>query len=171
MEFYRNELLKRINESERKSYFKKTSLYSCDINNSRILQFCSILYSEYQNELKIHFDDFIAILFYQNPTSDQLFWRSFYAKKYNKNKKSYRRKKEHKKKILTEDIIRKRDWRKKKKYKDERSKNNHFDYSDYYREFNYRSHRRWEKMRLRAGDYDLEKKWKKHNHFNTEWLW
>jgi len=77
----------------------------------------------------------------------------------------------HKKKILSDDEIRKREWRKEIKYKDSRSKKNYFNWSKYIRDYNYRSLRRWTKARLDKSDYDLERGWKRYNHFNTEYFW
>lgn len=83
----------------------------------------------------------------------------------------YRRRPAHQPKELSEKEITQREWRKNKKRNDPRSKKNQFDYSDYYRESNNRSLRRWVKARLKAEDYDLEKGWRGWKHYDTDWEW
>lgn len=162
MEIYKKELLRRFNHQNKKSELKYSTICSFMIRSNKIDQLISDIYVENRFRIQLSFYEFRELILGLNKTNRYI--------KYKKEKSSFRQKK-IKKKELSEKNILKKEWRKKVKYKDDRSKKNHFDYSDYFREYNYRSLRRWHKVRISQGDFDLQKKWKKYKHFNTEWLW
>lgn len=88
--------------------------------------------------------------------------RKWWIGTYHDRRSKYQKKPHHKKKELTLEEIRRREWREKKKgKKHRREKGASCTPPKDYKKQEHRRRRRWEKQRLKAGDWDLEKGWRK----------
>jgi len=90
---------------------------------------------------------------------------------YHREKRGYQKKAEHKKKELSEEVIRKREWREKKRVRKDKAKSYwKCGAGKYYKNFSNKLHRQWERRSIENDNYDMMSQ-VDHKFFLDPWLW
>lgn len=97
--------------------------------------------------------------------------RWFFRYGYNHEKASYRRDETHKKKVLSDDEFKRREWRQKKKMRKDNSKPSYRrGAGKWYKQYSNTLHRQWERQMIHAEKWD-DMSEKDYKFFLDPWMW